>query len=413
MQYHLCRCILWLAAFWLTGNILPVRAQGFTISGNHCKTVIPFRMVRSMLVIQLQINQHGPYNFILDTGCGVMIITEPKLLDSLDLKNKKHITVIGLGEGEDLDAWLLPAINLKIKGLESNKISGAILSKDVFNLSSYAGMPIHGLIGYDFFNSFPVKINFADSTLTAYSPKKLPSYKKATKIPLQVEDKKPYLQANINFDTKGSAAAKLLVDLGAGHPLSMENGWNNCSEKPDKFIPTANLGVGLSGPINGFISRVQTMAIGSYQFNQVITAFPDSSSALNKMINTKRDGSIGTDLLKRFIIWFDYPQGYMYLKPNYKFNLPFEHDMSGLEYYAVGNNYRRIIICRVEPGSAADLLGIEKDDEILAINFKEVGRMTLQEIDEIFRSKNDRTLLLEVMRKQSIAKVLLTLKRRI
>ncbi|RYE16275.1 MAG: peptide-binding protein, partial [Sphingobacteriaceae bacterium] len=193
----------------------------------------------------------------------------------------------------------------------------------------------------------------------------------------------------------------------------IESGWNNYSVKPDKFITTANLGVGLSGPINGFMSRVQGMAIGNYEFKQVVTAFPDSSSAMNKIINTKRDGSIGTDLLKRFIIWFDYRQGYIYLKPNYNFKQPFEHDMSGLEYSAVGDNFRRIIVCRVEPGSAADLLGIEKDDEILAINFKEVGRMTLQEIDEIFRSKNDRTLLLEIMRKQNIAKVLLTLKRRI
>ncbi|RYE16177.1 MAG: peptide-binding protein, partial [Sphingobacteriaceae bacterium] len=155
-------------------------------------------------------------HFVLDTGCGVMIITDPKLLDSLNIKYKKHITVIGLGEGDALDAWLLPVLNLKIKDLESNQLSAAILSKDIFNLSSYAGMPIHGLIGYDFFNSFPVKINFADSTITAYGSKKLPSYKKATKIPLEVQDKKPYLQANINFDNKAASTAKLLVDLGAG-----------------------------------------------------------------------------------------------------------------------------------------------------------------------------------------------------
>ncbi|RYE06675.1 MAG: peptide-binding protein, partial [Sphingobacteriaceae bacterium] len=413
MQLHPCWRVLLLAVFWLAGIALTAQAQEFIVSGNRCKAVIPFRLVRNMVVVQMQINQHGPYNFVLDTGCGLMIITDPKLLDSLNLKYKKQVKVLGLGEGNDLDAWMVPNLKLRIEGVETDQISAAILARDVFDLSAYAGMPIHGLIGYDFFNSFPVKINFADSTLTAFNLKKLPSYKKATKIPLQVEDKKPYLQAQIKFDNRAASSAKLLVDLGAGHPLSIANGWNNCGEKPNKFIAAANLGVGLSGPINGFMSRVQAMEIGSYQFNKVITAFPDSSSAMDKMANTQRDGSIGTDLLKRFIIWFDYRQGFIYLKPNCNFKQPFEHDMSGIEYYAVGNNYRRIVVCRVEPGSAADLLGIEKNDEILAINFKEVGHMTMQEIDEIFRSKNDRTLLLEVARNQNIAKVLLTLKRRI
>ncbi len=413
LQHHLCRYVLLLAVFWLTAIPLSVHSQGFTITSNRSKAVIPFRLVRNMLIVQLQINQHRPYNFILDTGCGIMLITDPLLLDSINFKYKKKVKVIGLGEGTDLDAWMVPELKIKIKGVESEHTSAAILATDVLDLSAFAGMQIHSLIGYDFFSSFPVKVNFADSSLTVFSPKKLPFLRKATRIPLLIEDKKPYLHANVDFMVGAAMPVKLLVDLGAGHPLSIENGWNNAGKMPEKYLAAANLGMGLGGPISGFMSRVNTMEIGNYQFSQVITAFPNSGSALDKLMDTKRDGSIGIDLLKRFVIWFDYQQGYLYLKPNYNFKQPFEHDMSGMEYYAAGDQFRRIIVCRVEPGSAADLLGIEKNDEIIAINFKEVGHMTMQEIDEIFRSKNDRTLLLEVMRNQNIAKILLTLKRRI
>ncbi len=413
LQRRLCRCVIVPAVFWLLAIALPVFAQDFSISGGQRKASFPFRFIRNMLVIQLQINQHGPYNFILDTGCGLMIITDPLLVDSLSLKYKKRMKVTGLGEGDDLDAWMVPTLDVKIKGIESSNMSAAILTKDVLELSAFAGIPIHGLIGFDLFNSFPLKIDFADSTITAFSTHKLRTWRKGTQIPIQIEDKKPYLNANINFQAGNSLPVKLMVDLGAGHPLSIENGWNGNSTMPEKYITAANLGVGLSGPINGYMSRVEQMAIGSYQFHQVITAFPDSCSALDKVFSVKRDGSIGIDLLKRFVLLFDYQQGYLYLKPNYNFKEPFEHDMSGMEYYAAGNNYSRIIVCRVEPGSAADHLGIEKDDEIVAINFKDVGRMSLQEIDEILRSKNDRTLLLDVMHRQVFARVLLTLKRRI
>lgn len=74
--------------------------------------------------------------------------------------------------------------------------------------------------------------------------------------------------------------------------------------------------------------------IGSYKFKQVITAFPDSCSVMSKLADTKRNGSIGINLLKRFVVLFDYQQGHLYLKPNYNFKQPFEHDMSGTEYYA-------------------------------------------------------------------------------
>ena len=87
--------------------------------------------------------------------------------------------------------------------------------------------------------------------------------------------------------------------------------------------------------------------------------------------------------------------------------------MSGLEYYAAGDNFDRIIISRVEPGSAGDEIGLERDDEIVTINFKPVSKMTLEEIDDIFKSKNDRSLLLDVYHDKKMDKVVLTLKRRI
>jgi C-terminal processing protease CtpA/Prc len=117
--------------------------------------------------------------------------------------------------------------------------------------------------------------------------------------------------------------------------------------------------------------------------------------------------------LKRFVIVFDYRDSVMYLKPGSKFKDPFEHDMSGMEYYADGENYKRIIVSRVEAGSPADIIGIERGDEIVAINFKPVTTMSIEEIDDIFKSGNDRNLLLDIYHDKKIDKVIITLKKRI
>jgi C-terminal processing protease CtpA/Prc len=118
-------------------------------------------------------------------------------------------------------------------------------------------------------------------------------------------------------------------------------------------------------------------------------------------------------ILKRFTVIFDYPDSALYIKATSGADAPFEHDMSGLEYYSVGDEYNHVIISRVEPGSAADELGLEKDDEILSINFKPVKNMTLEDIDKLFKSQDGRTLLLEIYHDKQTDRVILTLKRRI
>jgi C-terminal processing protease CtpA/Prc len=87
--------------------------------------------------------------------------------------------------------------------------------------------------------------------------------------------------------------------------------------------------------------------------------------------------------------------------------------MSGIEYYAAGDDFKHIIVSRVAAGSPADEVGMEKDDEITAINFKPVREMSLEEIDGIFKSKDNRNLLLEVFHDHRYDRVILTLKRRI
>lgn len=384
-------------------------AQYFDLQGNRKRVNIPFKLVRDMVVIQLNINNKGPFNFILDTGVGLMLITDPKLVDSINIPNKRTLKMAGLGVGDDFDAYFTSALAVDIPGLVSYDVAAAILTKDHFGLSNYAGMPIQGLLGYEFFNNLAVKLNFADTVMTVMRPKDLKSLKAGARVPITVENRKPYLQAKVTFPNGAKATDKLILDLGAGHALLLDNVLKK-QGLPQKFI-AANLGVGLTGPINGFLSRVKEVEIGKYRIKDVITSFPDDKDREAPLV--RRDGNMGMSLLKRFNLILDYADSSLYLKPMKNLNEPFEHDMSGLEYYSDGDNLDRVIISRVEPGSAADAIGLEKDDEIVNINFKSVSKMTLEEIDGLFKSGDDRSLLIDVLHDKKLDRVILTLKRRI
>lgn len=402
---------LWLAFVLTFCFTTTARAQYFDLDVHKKKVNIPFKLERNLMIIKLKINNKGPFNFILDTGVGLMIITDPKLVDSISIPNKRTLKIPGLGEGDDSEAYVTSTLDVAIPGLVSYDVAAAILKKDVFNLSGYAGMPIHGLLGYEFFNNLAVKISFQDSVVTVCRPKDLKPFRKANKIPMSVEDRKAYVEARVIMPGIAPFKTKLVVDLGAGHPVSIER-YITTYGLPQKFIASANLGIGLNGPINGFISRMDEFDLGKFRLKKVLASFPDDRNNQTNL-SVKRDGNLGVGILKRFNVILDYPDSVMYLKPGSTYNDSFEHDMSGLEYYAAGDHLERIVISRVEPGSAADEVGLERDDEIISINFKPVSRMNLQDIDELFKSKDDRSLLLEVYHEKRVDNVVLTLKRRI
>lgn len=217
------------------------------------------------------------------------------------------------------------------------------------------------------------------------------------------------MQTMISFHDGTKALNKLVIDLGAGHPLSVENMVQKHGI-PKKAIQ-ANLGVGLNGPISGYLSRVNNIEMGSYKIKDIITSFPDKDY-VQRTASVPRDGNLGIGILKRFNLVFDYTNGFLYIKKNEKFGTPFEHDMSGIEYYMAGENLSHLIIGRVAPGSPADEIGLIKDDEITSINFKPVSKMTAEEIDSFFKT-NERSLLLEIYHDKKYDRVIINLKRRI
>lgn len=389
-------------------------AQPFNFVKGAKSKFLPFKYVKNLIILPVTINDKGPYNFILDTGIGVTLITDPSLTDSLGLKNLRTIRITGFGEGNELTAAITPSLKVGITKNINGEISAAVLKEDAFNLSAYTGIPIHGLIGYEFFSSFIVRINYSTNSLRLYSPYYKYAPRKGYRIPITIEEKKPYLIAQLSVVPGKSTQAKLIIDTGAGHPISLETDSAVPYKVPEPRI-RANLGVGLSGAINGYISRIPMVKLGKYELKNVITAFPDYRDAAGKVGAINRNGNVGNTILSRFTIVLDYNNNAMYLRPNSKIKAAFEHDMSGMELAQAPPDYRRLFITRVEPGSAAEEAGLEENDEILEINLKPITEIGMESIAELFRSGNKRSFMLRLLphgeTKSQI--VILTLKRRI
>ena len=157
------------------------------------------------------------------------------------------------------------------------------------------------------------------------------------------------------------------------------------------------------------------MSLGKYSFNNMICAFPDYKDVAAKIPTINRNGNLGNETLRRFNVVFDYSRETIYLKPNYAFREPYEHDMSGLEITTDGDNFEGIIIVRVEPNSSAEKLGLKPGDRILSVNFKKVPEFGIEEIHTLFKSRENRGIVLEVKYSNSKESkfMILSLQRRI
>lgn len=366
---------------------------GFSFVGKKQNaTKVPFEFHSNLIVVKLKIDNSDTLNFVLDTGISSILITDPKVAQKMGFKYVRSVKLSGAGDGEAIIAKV--SVNHKIAiddvvGLSQNVV---VLENDILKLSEYMGIPIHGIFGYDLFNRFVVSLDFSTKSIYLEYPETF-KFKKhyGEKYPIVITNSKPVTNAFAlaSSENKPDQNLRLVIDTGAAHALLLNNNEDFKFEMPSKVI-RANLGRGLNGDINGSLGRINTLSLGKYELNNVIASFPDSLSFGIKFPDDQeiRNGSVGTELLRRFKVTFNYSDGYMALKPiKSKMNEEFEHDMSGMEVRAHGEKLNVFYVSNVYEDSPAYAAGIKENDEIIFMNDINVKELTTSDIYRMLSKK--------------------------
>jgi S1-C subfamily serine protease len=156
--------------------------------------------------------------------------------------------------------------------------------------------------------------------------------------------------------------------------------------------------------------------MGSIEMKNILASFPDSLSFSMKFTadDTKRQGSIGCELLRRFTVTLNYRDGYMIMKPlRNRMKETFEHDMSGLDVRAKGADFNQYIVNKVIEGSPAYAAGLEEGDELIFVNNQNVKEMTISEIYKILSRKEGKEVEFFFRRKGELKVAIFNLKRMI
>lgn len=368
---------------------------GFLMHEGARKTEIPFELVSSLIVVSARLNGGPELKFILDTGVRTCIILDKSITDLLRIKYSRKYNIRGMGQ-KRVTAYVASHLHLALGSTEGHNLSALVLEEDHLQLRNTLGLDIHGIIGYEFFSRFVVRIDYTDHQITLYSPQKFRRPRRFTILPLSLEDTKPYLTVRlICGDT--SMQAKLMVDTGASHQLMLEP--HRLRAIPEPQVDDV-LGRGLGGEITGKVARVNLLQLGRYPLRQVVTDFPDPHFYMDTLITSPypRNGTLGGGLLSKFTVIFNFPKGEMMLRKNSNFKALNAYNLSGLTLTAKGLDLKEFEVSHVRKNSAAGQAGIQPGDIITHIYHSPATSRTLYQLQELLNSRPGKKIKLTLSR---------------
>lgn len=408
----------------------------FRIENGKKRSVVSFELVNNLVVVPVSLNGVN-LSFLLDTGIKNTLLFGVTTKDSIAIKNASPIKLRGLGGTLEVTALKSMANTLRLGNAVDYKHDVFVVFDEQFDLSKRMGVPIHGIMGFEFFNDFVVKTNYTRKKLVFYDPVKFrkKKCKKCAVFDLTFFKSKPYLDVLVNGAIEPS---KVLIDSGSSDALWLFDDEGYIEQSPKNYFDDF-LGLSISGNIYGKRSKMKSLRMKDFMFTDLTVAFPDIQKDSITLFKNRK-GSIGGEILKRFTVIMDYRNKQMTLKKNSNFKKPFYYNLSGLTLSYDGslqikelqdvkneslnisrpgdNTYNgqvhilldpvynllmtpKVVVAEIRDNSPAARAGLQVGDGIVKINGEYCYKYKLYELIALLSSKEGKRIKIEYEREDS------------
>jgi predicted aspartyl protease len=277
---------------------------GASIEGGAASATVPFRLLNNHIYVAVTVNGKGPYTFIVDTGGHALI--DPELVSKLGLKIVGAAPMSGAGE-KTASAGFTQVKEIAV---------GAIRMRDQLGFTApvYApaieGIRVDGMLGFELFRRFAVQIDYNRQLLIITDPTRFDAAGAGTAIPFVFYDHLPMVSGSI-----GNLPARFDIDTGSRAEIDITSPFTDAHELRARFSKgvSAVTGWGVGGPSRSYVVRLPSLTLGSVRVDSVVAGLSEDKGG--SISDPNYDGNIGSGLLKRFVVTFDYAHQKMYLRP--------------------------------------------------------------------------------------------------
>jgi hypothetical protein len=333
------------------------------------KASVPFQLVNNHVIVSARIDGRGPYPFLVDTG-GHNILT-PVTAKALGIGSEGHATSGGSGESTTINGYARVS-SIEVGGARMG--AGVALTLD-FSPADVEGLVLGGMLGSEFLERYVVEFDYGRKVLTFIDPSHFtaPDRRRAgTPLAMDFYDHMP--QVTGTFEGK---PAVFNLDTGSRADVSITAPFADRGGLRDLYPQgiTITDGWGSGGPARSFVVRARRMTLGSVEVPGAIAGL--SVAKRGVMADENFDGNVGSGLLKRFVVTFDYGGNQVYLR-----RLPHpdedtgRFDRTGMWLNLAWGGMR---VMDVAAGSPAAAAGLKTGDLLTAIDGIPVATRTLSD----------------------------------
>jgi hypothetical protein len=284
----------------------PEESKGL-MPGAVGEVTVPLFLLNNHIYIHVFVNGKGPFLFILDTGGHNML--SPATARALGLTSSGRLEAHGVGENVAQAASTV---------VEELRIGEARLPSHTvyvmtFLPSNVEGIQVDGMIGFETLWRFVTCIDYFGRTLTLSDPRIFDPKDAGTPIEFVFYEHLP--QVNGTFE---GVPCKFDIDTGSRAELTLTKRFVDDSKLRERFRSgiAAVDGWGIGGPARCIVIRAAGLSIEAVPMSDVITSL--SIREPGRSTDPCSQGNIGSKLLKRFVVTFDYRRQLVYLKQQHE-----------------------------------------------------------------------------------------------
>lgn len=251
---------------------------------------MPIELIHDKPYIEVMVNGHGPYRFLVDTGTGTQALISPDLVHELGIPTVGRARLTdpsGLGEQRSDVVWI---DSLKIGGVEFEEVQA--VEHRLFREEQHC----QGVLGFSLFEDYLLTLDYPGRKMVLKQGT-LPKNAAGSLLPLQMKDGVPIARLQID-----ELSVDAQIDSGGGG-LSLPD----AVAEHLKFHTTPveyGTAESLATKFSLRAARLQQeVRFGPYAFKN---AFVEINSAF-PLVN------LGSTPLKNFVITFDQAEGVMLL----------------------------------------------------------------------------------------------------
>lgn len=350
----------------LSAKFLPARPKSAYYRGSFVpddtaietgarETTVPFELLNNHIYVKVWVNSKGPFRFIVDTGGHNILM--PRTAKELGLQMNGQSPAQGAGQETAVSGYV---------HVNEIKVGAAIFrDEEVFGLQfqpdAVEGLPVDGMIGFPVFRRLVTRIDYGKKTLTLIKPAAFQPSRNAVAVKFVFYDHVPQVEGTFE-----ELPGKFDIDTGSRTELNITKpfvGRYSLREKSPKGVVAVD-GWGLGGPTQSYVTRASDLQLGGVAIRNVAASLAIHNRG--RFSDPNYAGNVGSALLKRFVVTFDYGNQVMYLKRLPELVADSDvFDRSGMWINAMNGGFQ---VMSLTSGGPAENAGIKVGDVITAVN---------------------------------------------